>query len=112
MRAGIGIEGTNAEVMMGQWEFQIGILAASAIGDQLWTRAMAAQPDRRGVRGPRELRREAHPGRLERSGCSHQLLDQGDAATGGYEPIIAGAEALGTRVKEHIRATATTSRAA
>ena len=26
MRAGIGIEGTNAEVMMGQWEFQVGIL--------------------------------------------------------------------------------------
>ena len=23
---GLGIEGTNAEVMMGQWEFQIGIL--------------------------------------------------------------------------------------
>jgi glutamine synthetase len=29
MRAGIGIEGTNAEVMMGQWEFQVGILARS-----------------------------------------------------------------------------------
>jgi len=24
--AGLAIEGTNAEVMMGQWEFQIGIL--------------------------------------------------------------------------------------
>ncbi|HUD15886.1 MAG TPA: glutamine synthetase beta-grasp domain-containing protein, partial [Acidimicrobiales bacterium] len=26
--AGIGIEGTNAEVMMGQWEFQVGVLSA------------------------------------------------------------------------------------
>ena len=36
MDAGLAIEGTNAEVMMGQWEFQIGILAPPAIGDQLW----------------------------------------------------------------------------
>ena len=26
LKAGLGIEGTNAEVMMGQWEFQIGVL--------------------------------------------------------------------------------------
>jgi glutamine synthetase len=37
MRAGIGIEGTNAEVMMGQWEFQVGILGTVAVGDHLWT---------------------------------------------------------------------------
>jgi len=36
MDAGLGIEGTNAEVMMGQWEFQIGILGVPDIGDQLW----------------------------------------------------------------------------
>ena len=36
IRAGIGIEGTNAEVMMGQWEFQVGVLGPVEIGDQLW----------------------------------------------------------------------------
>ncbi|HEY6471486.1 MAG TPA: glutamine synthetase beta-grasp domain-containing protein, partial [Acidimicrobiales bacterium] len=36
MDAGLGIEGTNAEVMMGQWEFQIGVLAPPVIADQLW----------------------------------------------------------------------------
>ena len=36
IKAGLSIEGTNAEVMMGQWEFQIGVLAPPAIGDQLW----------------------------------------------------------------------------
>ena len=36
IKAGLAIEGTNAEVMMGQWEFQIGVLAPPAIGDQLW----------------------------------------------------------------------------
>ena len=33
---GIGIEGTNAEVMMGQWEFQVGVLDPLEVGDQLW----------------------------------------------------------------------------
>ena len=36
IRAGLGIEGTNAEVMMGQWEFQVGVLGPVEIGDQLW----------------------------------------------------------------------------
>jgi glutamine synthetase len=36
MRAGIAIEGTNAEVMPAQWEFQIGPVTALEMGDQLW----------------------------------------------------------------------------
>src|SRR3954453_21464735 len=36
MRAGIHIVGTNAEVMPGQWEFQVGALPAPDIADELW----------------------------------------------------------------------------
>ena len=36
MEAGLSIEGTNAEVMKGQWEFQIGVLGAPRIGDEIW----------------------------------------------------------------------------
>ena len=36
IRAGIGISGVNAEVMPGQWEFQIGPLGPLESGDQLW----------------------------------------------------------------------------
>jgi glutamine synthetase len=36
MDAGLAISGTNAEVMMGQWEFQIGPVAPPTVGDQLW----------------------------------------------------------------------------
>jgi glutamine synthetase len=35
-RAGILVSGINAEVMPGQWEFQIGPLAPLAVGDHLW----------------------------------------------------------------------------
>ncbi|MEC7292863.1 MAG: glutamine synthetase, partial [Actinomycetota bacterium] len=36
MDAGLNISGTNAEVMPGQWEFQIGPVGAPDIGDQIW----------------------------------------------------------------------------
>ncbi len=36
LRAGIGISGVNAEVMPGQWEFQLGPLGPMEVADQLW----------------------------------------------------------------------------
>lgn len=36
LRAGLDISGINAEVMPGQWEFQVGPLGALKISDQLW----------------------------------------------------------------------------
>ncbi len=34
--AGLAISGTNAEVMPGQWEFQIGPLGTTAVGDEMY----------------------------------------------------------------------------
>ena len=34
--AGLNVEGTNAEVMMGQWEFQVFSKGAKDAGDQVW----------------------------------------------------------------------------
>lgn len=36
LAAGIAISGTNAEVMIGQWEFQVGPLGPLEVADQLW----------------------------------------------------------------------------
>lgn len=36
IQAGLSIEGTNAEVMPGQWEFQIGPLGGVEVGDHVW----------------------------------------------------------------------------
>ncbi len=36
MNAGLDISGTNAEVMIGQWEFQIGPVGPVELGDQVW----------------------------------------------------------------------------
>ena len=36
LEAGLGISGINAEVMPGQWEFQVGPLSPLDVSDQLW----------------------------------------------------------------------------
>ena len=36
MDAGLAISGTNAEVMPGQWEFQIGPAGTVEVGDHVW----------------------------------------------------------------------------
>ncbi len=36
IEAGLAISGTNAEVMLGQWEFQIGPADTVAVADQIW----------------------------------------------------------------------------
>ena len=36
LEAGLNVEGINAEVMMGQWEFQIFAKGACSAGDQIW----------------------------------------------------------------------------
>ncbi len=36
LEAGIAFSGINAEVMPGQWEFQVGPVGATDAGDQLW----------------------------------------------------------------------------
>ena len=36
LEAGLNVEGINAEVMMGQWEYQIFAKGAASAGDQIW----------------------------------------------------------------------------
>ncbi|WP_405594529.1 glutamine synthetase [Streptomyces sp. NBC_01092] len=36
LKAGLGVSGINAEVMPGQWEFQVGPLSPLEVADQLW----------------------------------------------------------------------------
>ena len=108
---GLMIEGTNAEVMPGQWEFQIG--AADALDGQRppVRRSLVAAPHRRGLRRHHQLRRQAGEGRLERRRGAHQLLHQGDAR--GLPSHRGGVQGdRQARRGRTSRATAPTSRAA
>jgi glutamine synthetase len=102
MRAGISIEGTNAEVMMGQWEFQLGILGTVEIGDQLWTARWLLK--RIAEEFDVDVSFDAKPikGDWNGAGAHTNFSTNQTRAANGWAAIIAACEALGTRVTEHV----------
>ena len=113
IEAGLTYSGLNAEVMIGQWEFQIGPLGPLEVGRPAVDRPLAALPHGRGLRRRGDARPQADEGRLERRRGAHQLLDQGDARgrrLQGHRDGLRGARQELGRARQ--RTTATASRTA
>lgn len=103
LHAGLAISGVNAEVMPGQWEFQVGPCEGILAGDSLWIARYILERvcEEHGVLvsfDPKPI-----PGDWNGAGCHANFSTAPMRADGGYPHIIAGIEKLALRHAEHIK---------
>ena len=100
--ANIAISGTNAEVMPGQWEFQVGPSVGIAAGDDMWMSRYILQRVCEDFQVYVTLDPKPIPGDWNGAGMHTNFSTEKMRKAGGLSDIVAAIKRLGTKHDEHI----------